>query len=619
MKIEKGTWYFFEKKRGPKEVPPVTLFRGFFETFRGVLFRAFRVLVWAFRGSQFQPPEGGRPTPMPRRAHPTPRSSGEHWKQERRANHHQRKTGKGQTQTQRKKGQPREGQPIPRRETNTPRAKSKKGQTPTLRRNGEPPLRWQQFPPGEGKANPNHKKDGPNTTSRKKVNHHLKKRNAKPTTRRKRPPPTPKIQDQCPPEEGQPRERRSNRPTSRRNGEPPSSSLPKARKANPNHDKHGPNTTSRRPTTTHREDKANPNPKEEGPTSNHEKEKTNPTLLKGRANETRREGKWATPTKACEPSLPNRVAFAISCVTPNLKIENLNVVPDQIRRQILDAIAIAIKIAIAFASICGLMWCRKPSNFQFSIFNFGVCHQIWNLKIESWKFEIFTRQEMRFCFVVGCHFFIFGHCNCNHDCKCNFGRNCNSNYVSIWKCNLSITKNDKKWKWQNNWQTKKTHEEKIMKKWRKMKMTKNEEKWKMTNRHTHTHQHTQTDSDTQKTWFHEQPERAICVQISGGSLNRAPHNTYHTSLSPSSLFEPRKENMLPRTPNTNPDTEHHKRPQSTWPPNTPPNTQPPDTNAKPNHPTHDPTAQPPNTPTPDPTAQHPTHHVGWPFLLFELN
>ena len=616
MKIEKGTWYFFEKKKeGPKRYLPRRYFVAFSRLFAAFLSGLFGCLCGLF---------GAVSKPQPEKEGPTPRG---------------------------------EGQPIPRRETNTPRAKSKKGQTPTLRRNGEPPLRWQQFPPGEGKANPNHKKDGPNTTSRKKVNHHLKKRNAKPTTRRKRPPPTPKIQDQCPPEEGQPRERRSNRPTSRRNGEPPSSSLPKARKANPNHDKHGPNTTSRRPTTTPREDKANPNPKKEGPTSNHEKEKTNPTLLKGRANETRREGKGATPTKACEPSLPNRVAFAISCVTPNLKIENLNVVPDQIRPQILDAIAIAIKIAIAFASICGLMWCRKPSNFQFSIFNFGVCHQIWNLKIESWKFEIFTRQEMRFCFVVGCHFFIFGHCNCNHDCKCNFGRNCNSNYVSIWKCNLSITKNDKKWKWQNNWQTKKTHEEKSWKndekwkwqKWGKMK------KWRTD---THTHQHTQTGSDTQKTWFHEQPERAICVQISGGSLNRAPHNTYHTSLppssqenmlskkkneraicvrlssgslnhtthnadhtslSPSSLFEPRKENMLPRTPNTNPDTEHHKRPPSTWPPNTPPNTQPPDTNAKPNHPTHDPTAQPPNTPTPDPTAQHPTHHVGWPFLLFELN
>ena len=35
------------------------------------------------------------------------------------------------------------------------------------------------------------------------------------------------------------------------------------------------------------------------------------------------------------------------------------------------------------------------------------------------------------------------------------------------------------------------------------------------------------------------PESAVYVQISIGSRNSAIHNVYHTSLRPSSLFEPR--------------------------------------------------------------------------------
>ena len=35
------------------------------------------------------------------------------------------------------------------------------------------------------------------------------------------------------------------------------------------------------------------------------------------------------------------------------------------------------------------------------------------------------------------------------------------------------------------------------------------------------------------------PEGAVCVQDSIGSRNSAIHNAYHTSLRPSSLFEPR--------------------------------------------------------------------------------
>ena len=85
--------------------------------------------------------------------------------------------------------------------------------------------------------------------------------------------------------------------------------------------------------------------------------------------------------------------------------------------------------------------------------------------------------------------------------------------------------------------------------------------------------------------------RAICVQLSNGSLNHTTRNVDHTSLSPSSLFEPKLENMLSRTP------QH------------PSNTQQQNTNAKHNHPSHDPVrnTEPPNTPTPDPTAQHPNN------------
>ena len=35
------------------------------------------------------------------------------------------------------------------------------------------------------------------------------------------------------------------------------------------------------------------------------------------------------------------------------------------------------------------------------------------------------------------------------------------------------------------------------------------------------------------------PESAVCVQVPIGSRNSAIHNVYHTSLRPSSLFEPR--------------------------------------------------------------------------------
>ena len=47
----------------------------------------------------------------------------------------------------------------------------------------------------------------------------------------------------------------------------------------------------------------------------------------------------------CSHSTPDRIAFAISCVTPDLKIENLKLVSDHITPQIENANAIAIQIA----------------------------------------------------------------------------------------------------------------------------------------------------------------------------------------------------------------------------------------------------------------------------------
>ena len=70
------------------------------------------------------------------------------------------------------------------------------------------------------------------------------------------------------------------------------------------------------------------------------------------------------------------------------------------------------------------------------------------------------------------------------------------------------------------------------------------------------------------------------VQLASCSLEHATHSADHTSLSPSSLFKPRPENVLSRTP---PHQSRRSTPRT--PPNTPPNTQP-------NHLTHDPTREP---------------------------
>ena len=59
---------------------------------------------------------------------------------------------------------------------------------------------------------------------------------------------------------------------------------------------------------------------------------------------------------------------------------------------------------------------------------------------------------------------------------------------------------------------------------------------------TRNHEETKSLQNTckhSKTCFQEQPERAICVQLSSGSLNHATQNCYFTSPHPSWLFDPR--------------------------------------------------------------------------------
>ena len=49
--------------------------------------------------------------------------------------------------------------------------------------------------------------------------------------------------------------------------------------------------------------------------------------------------------------------------------------------------------------------------------------------------------------------------------------------------------------------------------------------------------------------FQAYPESAVCVQSPVGSRNSAIYNVYHTSLRPSSLFEPRHPSLT--TPKVN--------------------------------------------------------------------
>ena len=49
----------------------------------------------------------------------------------------------------------------------------------------------------------------------------------------------------------------------------------------------------------------------------------------------------------------------------------------------------------------------------------------------------------------------------------------------------------------------------------------------------------ETEVTLKQACFQGYPESAVYVQIPIGSRNSAIHNVYHTSLRPSSLFEPR--------------------------------------------------------------------------------
>ena len=118
--------------------------------------------VTARRGNHHDKKDGQGQNPKPEKASPTPtpRRKGHAPTWERRPNPHPDKAGP--TPTSRRKGQAstirRKGQPQP-----------PEGQPPTPRRNAEPTKRKKDhFSPGEGKAHPNHKKDGPNTAPRRK-------------------------------------------------------------------------------------------------------------------------------------------------------------------------------------------------------------------------------------------------------------------------------------------------------------------------------------------------------------------------------------------------------------------------------------------------------------------
>ena len=268
-------------------------------------------------------PEKGGPALTPRRKGQPP---------------HQRDRTNSLPQKDRPTPTPRgEGQPIPRREGQPSlrgRAKSKKGQTlhsqKEWRTSSSLASRKGQVPPGEGKANPNHKKDGPNTTSGRRVNHH-----------------TPRRQGQPELQEGKAKTHTKKTgpiPTRRKTSQPP--------------------TTRRKNQTPH-------------------------SKKKSQRNAPRRKG--ATPTKACQPSPADRIAFAIDCVTPEVKIEKFetctgsNHTTNRKRKRNCNSDCNpdcnqncnCNQIALAFTfSICGLMWSCKffkfsIFNFQFSLFKFG--------------------------------------------------------------------------------------------------------------------------------------------------------------------------------------------------------------------------------------------------------
>ena len=59
--------------------------------------------------------------------------------------------------------------------------------------------------------------------------------------------------------------------------------------------------------------------------------------------------------------------------------------------------------------------------------------------------------------------------------------------------------------------------------------------------------------------FRGYPKSAVCVQIPVGSRNSASRNAYHTSLRPSSMFEPRHPSLKVVTKKRPPNSGHRQR------------------------------------------------------------
>ena len=271
-----------KQREGPNRYLPwryFDVFSGLFMAFFSRLFGSFSGLCPTPRrkgeppttgrkgwgGCQFPPPDSRAnfhregPTPSPRR-------NGDHWQQEGRARRKGQPPLKKNKKRERSANSPthleKEGPNTnPERRGPTHSEKARTTSTPRAKsKKGPSPLK-------EGMANLLHSKEGPIPAGQtsphdRRANHHSQKRGRTPTLRRKRPPPlweTPK------PEKGGP-------------------ALTPGRKAQ--------TPTTRRKNQT-------------------------PLQKKGRANETRREGRGQL-----QPSTTDRIAFAISCVTPDLTIEN---------------------------------------------------------------------------------------------------------------------------------------------------------------------------------------------------------------------------------------------------------------------------------------------------------
>ena len=177
--------------------------------------------------------------------------------------------------------------------------------------------------PREARANPF--REGPTFKSNKGQTLHGKKewRTSPSLARRKGQFPTPRRKGQPEPQEGRANPNKEGSTITPEEKQPP-------RRANPH--------TKRQDQFPPEERQVNLQPRE-GKTKPHPPKK---------GEQTKRAKKEATSTKACQPSTPDRIASATSCVTPGVKIENLKLVPDQTTPRIENASAIAIKLHLQF-------------------------------------------------------------------------------------------------------------------------------------------------------------------------------------------------------------------------------------------------------------------------------